>query len=154
MGVGPFLLPQGQNSVCNFVISAITSEPPCQPLYWKWDFLALGGLRLIVETWLFLNLWMFLLLCLLSNGALGSCSFFFQGFTLSAQSKGKCCKKRGRGRNNVNTVCSCVKFSKKLKLKKKSTVLESSFLSPLSAGSLGVWDRATVPSPLPWCCHT
>ena len=118
-GVGPFLLPQGLNSVCNFVVSAVTLVLPCQPLYWKRGFLALGRLRLTVEIWLLLNLWMFLLLLPPEHWGLGALLFFLRGFTLSAHSKGKCWKKRGRGGNGVNTVCSCVKFSKKLKLKKK-----------------------------------
>lgn len=76
MGVGPFLLPQGLNSVCNFVVSAVTLVLPCQPLYWKRGFLALGGLRLTVETWLLLNLWMFLLLLPPEHWGLGALLFF------------------------------------------------------------------------------
>lgn len=44
---------------------------------WKRDFIALGRLRLTVETWLLLNLWMFLLLLPPEHWGLGALFFFF-----------------------------------------------------------------------------
>lgn len=130
---------------------------------WKRDFIALGRLRLTVETRLLLNLWMFLLLLPPEHWGLGALFFFFfflpwEGFTWSAHSKGKCWKKRGRGGNDANTVCSCVKFSKKLKLKtnKQTKKTRHLFYSlPFSAPwVLGVWDHATMPSPPSRYYHT